>query len=82
MGDIIALRLQSEYRIIMIMVKYGGYIPFNFDGVPLDRVADVAERSMLRRYAQENRHGAFGFYHGTEVEGLVHTRTGYHSYHV
>lgn len=55
---------------------------FNLDDLPLDRVADVAERSMLRRYAQENRHGAFGFYHGTEVEGLVHTRTGYHSYHV
>ena len=55
---------------------------FDLADLPLDRVTDEAERSMLHRYAQENSYGAFGFYHGTEVEGVVHTRTGHHSYHV
>ncbi len=55
---------------------------FDLGDLPLDRVTDEAERSMLRRYAQENSHGTFGFYHGTEVEGVVHTRAGHHSYHV
>jgi crotonobetainyl-CoA:carnitine CoA-transferase CaiB-like acyl-CoA transferase/flavin reductase (DIM6/NTAB) family NADH-FMN oxidoreductase RutF len=55
---------------------------FDIGDLPLDRVSDDAERSMLRRYALENSHGAFGFYHGTDVEGVVHTRDGHHSYHV
>jgi hypothetical protein len=50
--------------------------------IPLDRVTDDAERSMLRRYMQENAHGTFGFYHGTEVEGVVHTRAGHHTYNI
>lgn len=55
---------------------------FDLGALPLDHVRDEAERSMLRRYAQENRHGTYGFYHGTEVEGVVHTRTGHRRYHV
>ena len=55
---------------------------FDLGQLPLDRVTNDADRSMLRRYAQENRHGTFGFYHGTEVEGVIHTRTGHHSYYV
>ena len=65
----------------------GGQAPegmqfFDIADLPLDRVTDDAERSMLRRYAQENSHGTFGFYHGTEVEGVVHTPAGHHNYHV
>ena len=55
---------------------------FDLDAVPLDRVSDDAERSMLRRYAAENSHGTFGFYHGTDIEGVVHTRAGHRSYHI
>ena len=50
--------------------------------IALDRVTDDAERSMLRRYMQENAHGTFGFYHGTEVEGVVHTRAGHRNYQI
>ena len=55
---------------------------FNLAALPFERVRDEAERSMLRRYAQESAHGSFGIYHGTEVEGVVHTRAGDRSYHV
>lgn len=55
---------------------------FELSALPLDRVHDDAERSMLRRYAQENRHGAFGIYHGSEVEGVVHAVTGLRTYHI
>lgn len=53
---------------------------FALNGLPLAKVASDAERSMLRRYVQENRHGAFGIYHGTESEGVVHAVTGHHGY--
>lgn len=55
---------------------------FDLDALPLDRVLDDAERSMLRRYAREHRHGSFGIYHGTETEGVVHTLAGQHKYHI
>ncbi|MEP4199268.1 MAG: CoA transferase [Aliishimia sp.] len=55
---------------------------FDLDALPLARVQDDAERSLLRRYAQENQHGTFGIYHGTEVEGVVHTLAGNHKYHI
>ena len=55
---------------------------FDLNALPLDRVGNDAERSMLRRYAQENRHGSFGIYHGTEVEGVVHTLAGHRKYHI
>ena len=50
--------------------------------LPLARVPDEAERALLRRYAQENQHGTFGIYHGTEVEGVVHTLSGNQKYHI
>lgn len=55
---------------------------YDLDALPLDRVRDDAERSLLRRYAQENRHGTFGIYHGNEVEGVVHTLAGNHKYYI
>ena len=55
---------------------------FKLDALPLDRVKDEAERSMLRRYVQEQQYGAFGIYHGTEVEGVVHAVTGHRKYHI
>ncbi len=55
---------------------------FEVNALPLDRVRDQAERSMLRRYVQENQHGAFGIYHGTEVEGVVHATAGHRNYHI
>ncbi|MGB7243231.1 MAG: CoA transferase [Sulfitobacter sp.] len=55
---------------------------FKLDTLPLDRVRDEAERSLLRRYIQENQYGAFGIYHGTEVEGVVHAITGRRKYHI
>lgn len=50
------------------------------DDLPLDRMATDAERSLLSRYAQENQHGAFGIYHGTETEGVVHAVAGRRAY--
>jgi hypothetical protein len=55
---------------------------FELSALPLEQVHDDAERSLLRRYAQENQHGAFGIYHGTEVEGVVHAVAGRRSYHI
>jgi crotonobetainyl-CoA:carnitine CoA-transferase CaiB-like acyl-CoA transferase/flavin reductase (DIM6/NTAB) family NADH-FMN oxidoreductase RutF len=55
---------------------------FEVNALPLDRVRDQAERSMLHRYVQENQHGTFGIYHGTEVEGVVHATAGRRNYHI
>ncbi|MBT6191346.1 MAG: cag pathogenicity island protein Cag11 [Tateyamaria sp.] len=55
---------------------------FELSALPLEQVRDAAERSMLRRYVQENQYGAFGIYHGTEVEGVVHAVTGRRNYHI
>ncbi len=55
---------------------------FELDALPLERASDEAERSMLHRYAQENQHGTFGIYHGTEVEGVVHAVAGHRNYHI
>lgn len=55
---------------------------FELNSIPLERVNDEAERSMLRRYRQENRHGVFGIYHGTEVEGVVHSVAGHRNYQI
>ncbi|MDB2598927.1 cag pathogenicity island protein Cag11, partial [Paracoccaceae bacterium] len=64
-----------------------GYAPagmryFDLTALPLEQVRDAAERSMLRRYVQENQYGAFGIYHGTEVEGVVHAVTERRNYHI
>ncbi|MDW4551553.1 CoA transferase [Defluviimonas sp. D31] len=45
------------------------YLPL--DTLPWNRVASVAERSMLERYAGEFRHGSFGIYQGNEITGKV-----------
>lgn len=54
---------------------------FALDALPLEQVESGAERSMLRRYYRENRHGSFGIYHGTEASGVVHTIAGRTEYH-
>ncbi len=53
---------------------------FTLDDLPTDRVVSEAERSLLRRYVQENQHGAFGIYHGDETEGVVHAVAGRRGY--
>lgn len=55
---------------------------FDLTALPLEQVNDEAERSLLRRYVQENQYGAFGIYHGTEVEGVVHTVAERRNYHI
>lgn len=55
---------------------------FALNALPFEHVHDDAERSLLRRYAQENQHGAFGIYHGTEVEGVVQTIARRRTYHI
>lgn len=55
---------------------------FDLNALPLARVSDEAECSMLRRYAQENQHGTFGIYHGTEVQGVVQAVAGHQKYHI
>ncbi len=59
-----------------------GLTYFTLDNLPLSRVSDHAERSLLRRFAQEHQHGTFGIYQGTEVEGVVHRLSGNHKYHI
>ncbi|MCB2128743.1 MAG: CoA transferase [Rhodobacteraceae bacterium] len=41
------------------------------EGLPWERIANSAERSMLQRYAEEYRHGVFGVYQGDEITGKV-----------
>jgi crotonobetainyl-CoA:carnitine CoA-transferase CaiB-like acyl-CoA transferase/flavin reductase (DIM6/NTAB) family NADH-FMN oxidoreductase RutF len=50
--------------------------------LPLERIESDAERSMLRRYQREFRHGRFGIYHGTETDGVVHTISGQTRYDI
>lgn len=59
-----------------------GYGLFDLGAMPLDRVEDRAERSLLQRYTRENQHGAFGIYHGTDIQGVVHSLAGHHIYHI
>lgn len=40
--------------------------------LPPERVQSEAERSLIRRYQQEFRHGSFGIYHGSESHGHVY----------
>lgn len=48
-----------------------GMAYFAIDDLPLARVSNEAERSMLARYADEFRHGSFGIYEGTKTRGTV-----------
>jgi hypothetical protein len=76
----------AAQRIIYLGSVHGappeGMSYFDLDALPFERIVDEAERSMLQRYVQETRHGSFGFYHGTEVEGVVHTLSGHQSYRI
>lgn len=44
--------------------------------IPWDKMHNPAERSMLQRYCEENRSGAFGIYQGNEAEGKVRRISG------
>ena len=55
---------------------------YGLNALPLGRVESDAERSMLRRYQREYRHGRFGIYHGTETNGIVHTISGQTEYNI
>ncbi len=44
--------------------------------LPWDAMPNLAERSMLQRYAEETRIGAFGIYQGNETEGKVRRLSG------
>jgi crotonobetainyl-CoA:carnitine CoA-transferase CaiB-like acyl-CoA transferase/flavin reductase (DIM6/NTAB) family NADH-FMN oxidoreductase RutF len=48
-----------------------GMIFVALNDLPLDRIRNEAERSMLQRYAKEFQHGAFGIYQGNETTGKV-----------
>lgn len=49
-----------------------GHKFFDLEDIPLSKVQDPAERSMLARYYEEFRHGSFGIYQGDETSGIVH----------
>lgn len=53
-----------------------GMVSLPLAELPWDRIADTGERSMLKRYAGEFRHGAFGIYQGNETTGQVRRITG------
>ncbi|MFB2552560.1 flavin reductase [Ensifer soli] len=42
--------------------------------LPIDRIADSAERDLVRRYAAESRFGNFGVYVGDQDRGRVHAQ--------
>ncbi len=48
-----------------------GHQFYPLDDLPLSRVRNAAERSMLTRYAAEHREGGFGIYQGDETRGTV-----------
>lgn len=48
-----------------------GHRYYAVDDLPLSRIQDAAEKSMLTRYAAEHREGAFGIYQGDETRGTV-----------
>jgi len=45
---------------------------FSLKDAPLEKIKSQAERSMLKRYISEFRHGSFGIYQGDETKGTVH----------
>lgn len=44
----------------------------DLEDIKFGKIDSAAERSMLRRYAEEARHGSFGIYQGDETRGVVH----------
>lgn len=68
---------QSGSHSIVYHGSVSGFAPeglrfYALDALPINRVETDAERSMLRRYRREHRHGRFGIYHGTETDGVIH----------
>lgn len=53
-----------------------GMVLMPLDALPWDRITITVERSMLHRYQQEFRHGAFSVYQGDEISGKVRQITG------
>ncbi len=49
-----------------------GHQFYPMDDLPLSRVRNAAERSMLTRYVAEHQQGSFGIYQGDETRGTVH----------
>ena len=46
-------------------------VSLNLEEIPLDRIKNLAERTMIKRYCEEYHHGRFGIYQGNETEGTV-----------
>jgi hypothetical protein len=44
-----------------------------FDAIPWDRVVDVDELSMLRRFVRERQENTFEVFAGTTRSGTLHT---------
>ena len=53
-----------------------GMVAFAADDIPWNALGARAEISMLRRYAEEYRHGAFGIYQGNETTGQTRRLSG------
>ena len=39
--------------------------------IPLKKIKNLAERTMIERYCKEYHHGRFGIYQGNETQGTV-----------
>ena len=49
-----------------------GFEAVEIHAMPLERISNGAEQSMLQRFAKEHQHGHFGIYQGTQDTGTVH----------
>ena len=46
-------------------------VSLSLDKIPLKKIKNLAERTMIERYCEEYHHGRFGIYQGNETEGTV-----------
>ena len=53
-------------------IKNAKFIFLEYDSVPLSRIKNAAEKSMLMRYVQESKNNAFGIYDGNQDIGNIH----------
>ena len=53
-------------------IKKAKFIFLEYDSVPLSRIKNAAEKSMLMRYVQESKNNAFGIYDGNQDIGNIH----------
>ncbi len=44
---------------------------FHLEEIPLKKIKNLAERTMIERYCKEYHHGRFGIYQGNETQGTV-----------